>query len=160
MQWVVHHELHNVHSHMVPFRVLCAVRTQLWSCWWFRHLPIYLLWGHRVAVNMSWALFHGKMQKHSKEHPPPSLADMLGFHPWVLFYETMAHPYYSPPVLDTPSDCNITATYSQSSGMLLSINSTWNTVSVSHIIPYSKNVHWVQLFVIFADRSSSAEKMD
>ena len=28
-------KLHNVHGDMVPFRVLCAVRTRLWSCWWF-----------------------------------------------------------------------------------------------------------------------------
>ena len=52
--------------------------------------------------------------------------------------QTMVHPYYSPLVVDAPSDCNITATYSQSSGMLQSINSTWDTVSVSHIISYSR----------------------
>ena len=83
-----------------------------------------------------WALFCRKMQKHSKECPPLWQTCKV-FCPWVLFHETAVHPYYSPPVVDTPSDCNITATYSQSSGMLLSINSTWDTVSVSHIIPYS-----------------------
>ena len=38
------------------------------------YLSKYLLRGHRVTVNMTWALFHGKMQKHSKECPSPSLA--------------------------------------------------------------------------------------
>ena len=30
-----------------------------------RDLSNYLLWGHRVTVNMTWALFHDKTQKHS-----------------------------------------------------------------------------------------------
>ena len=76
MQWVAHRKLHDVHSHIVPFRVLCAIRTQLWSCWWFRCTLFanYLLWGHWVTVNMTWVLFRDKMQKHSKECPSPSLA--------------------------------------------------------------------------------------
>ena len=36
----------------------------------------YLLRGLRVAVNTMWVLFHGQMRKQSKEHPPPSLADL------------------------------------------------------------------------------------
>ena len=31
-----HCELHYAHCHIMPFRVLCAVTAQLWSCWWFR----------------------------------------------------------------------------------------------------------------------------
>ena len=29
-----------------------------------------------LHVNMTWALYSGLMQKHSKEHPPPSLPDL------------------------------------------------------------------------------------
>ena len=31
-----HVNLNHAHGHMVPFRVLCVVRTWLWSCWWCR----------------------------------------------------------------------------------------------------------------------------
>ena len=32
----MHCELHHAHGDVVPFRVLCAVRTRLRSRWWFR----------------------------------------------------------------------------------------------------------------------------
>ena len=40
--------------------------------------------------------------------------------------------YILPTVPDTPPDCIITAIYNQSSGKLVSIKSTWDTVTVSH----------------------------
>ena len=42
---------------MVLFRVLCAIRTRLQSCWWFCCpwlLSNYLFWRHQVAINMTW----------------------------------------------------------------------------------------------------------
>ena len=48
----------------------------------------HLLWGYWVALNMTWCSFVvkcGKMQKHLKECPLPSLINCKVFHPWVLF---------------------------------------------------------------------------
>ena len=50
------------HGDMVPFRVLCAIRTCLQNCWWLRYMLLFaqlLLQTHRVTVNRTWVLFHG-----------------------------------------------------------------------------------------------------
>ena len=39
----VHHELHRAHCELVLFRVLCAVRTRLWSQWWFYCTLLFVL---------------------------------------------------------------------------------------------------------------------
>ena len=41
--------------------------------------------------------------------------------------------WYHPAVPDVPTDCYCTALYSQPSGILLLINSSWGTVPVSHL---------------------------
>ena len=42
------------------------------------------------------------------------------------------HHQYTPTVPVAPADCTSTAVYNKSSGMLLSIDNTWDTVPVSH----------------------------
>ena len=40
---------------------------------------------------------------------------------------------YSPTVPDVPANCDCTTVYSQPTGILLLINSTWDTVPVNHL---------------------------
>ena len=74
---------------MVPFRGLRAVRTRLWSHWWFHCTFLFVLRRHRVAVNMTWAL--GTLSwlnvKAFKRAPTPQTCKVL--RPWAFFHETM-----------------------------------------------------------------------
>ena len=58
-------------------------RNGLWQFGQVNHTPFVhyclfnlLLQVHRVAVNMTWELFHGYMRNHLKECPPPALAGL------------------------------------------------------------------------------------
>ena len=77
-----HHELHNAYGDMVPFRVLCAVRTQPLrhrSRWWLHCMVLFVqlsaLRGSSHCKHDMGALSCSKAEQ-SKECPPPLLADL------------------------------------------------------------------------------------
>ena len=52
---VAHHELHHAHGDMVPFRVLRAIRTWLWTRWWFQCMSNYSLQGFKgIELLQTW----------------------------------------------------------------------------------------------------------
>ena len=73
----MHHKLHNARGDIALFRGGVPLGLDFEAAGGsIVHYCLSMLQGYRVAVNMTWALFHGKMQKHSKECPSLSLADM------------------------------------------------------------------------------------
>ena len=80
---------------MVPFRVLCAIRTRLQSCWWFCCpwlLSNYLLRRHQVAINMTW-LQDGRTFVVKCETHPPLWQTCKVLCTWALFRETTVYVY-------------------------------------------------------------------
>ena len=60
----------------------------------------------------------------------------------MLLFQSPCECVYFTIVPAAPSSCNITLSYSQLSGKLLFIDTTWNTVSVSHLdLPSNMHVN-------------------
>ena len=83
-----YHELHHAHGDMVPFRVLCAIRTQLRSCWWFRCT---LFFASRASSHyehdmgsLSW--LNAETLKRAPTPPLWQICKVL--HPWTLICKT------------------------------------------------------------------------
>ena len=72
-----HRELHYfINGDMVPFRVLCGARTQLWSHWWFHCrlcLSNYLLRGHWPWRGRSFVIKCRNTRK--SPHPPSAVSN-------------------------------------------------------------------------------------
>ena len=78
------------HSDMVPFRVLCAVRTQLWSCGWFCYTLLFVqLFFSRACKHDMGALPCVKCGNTRKSAHPPYWQTFNVLCPWALFRETM-----------------------------------------------------------------------
>ena len=69
----VHRELHHAHCDMMLFRVLCVIRTQLRSQWWFLCT---LLFCPVICFKGIELLDMGTQPKYLKEHPPCFLRDL------------------------------------------------------------------------------------
>ena len=83
----------------VLFRVLCVIRTLLWSCWWFHcALLVVLLFTSRASSHCKYnmgALSWLFMKTLKKASTPPYWQTCKVLCPWALFRETTVYMYLS-----------------------------------------------------------------
>ena len=83
----------------VVLRVLCVIRTLLWSCWWFHWaLLVVLLFASRASSHCKYnmgALSWLFMKTLKTASTPPYWQTCKVLCPWVLFCETTIYMYLS-----------------------------------------------------------------
>ena len=82
---VTHHELHRAHC---DIRLLCAVRTQLRSCWWFRCRLLFCFEGIESPKKGYGCSFVIKCLNTQKSTHPPVWQACKVLCPWALFHKT------------------------------------------------------------------------